>query len=505
MEVILAIDVGTSSVKVAIISFKGQLVKNFQTNYPTHCLKPNILEQNPGDWWDAVKSGIYQILKEKQNTKISKYSIIGIACCGHSPTLVCIDKQGEILRPAIIWQDSRAFKEVKYIKEKIKEEFYTSIMTSPLTPSSRIAKLIWLKNNEPNTMKKVYAILEPKDYINYKLTGEYKTSFLSGRDFVDVKTGKVHSKFLNMLEIPESIIPKAVPSYSIIGTTTKSLEDEIGLPKGIPVIAGEMDSIASIVGTGITKKNMCYNISGTSEIIGISIDQQVKLSETKKLFCFTYPFYGNLQIIFEATQASGKSINWFIKNIIGSDKSPSKLTLTNEKKDFPKINPLVFLPYIEGERSPIWDSRARGIFFGLNSQHTRFDFYRAILEGIGFSILQNFEILRGISDKDNIPDYLRVSGGGAENNHLNQIKADILGKKVVKTKVIESGLLGGAILAMMGLKIYSFNEAVKKMVHIDRTFQPNMEKHHHYYSRLFLIYKKLYQNNLELFKELGKI
>lgn len=387
MEVILAIDIGTSSVKVAIINFKGQLVKNFQTNYLTHYLKPNILEQNPEDWWYAVKSGIYQTLKETQNSKIFKLSITGIACYGHSPTLVCIDKQGEILRPAIIWQDSRAFKEVKYIKEKIKEEFYTSIMTSPLTPSSRIAKLIWLKNNEPNTMKKVYAILEPKDYINYKLTGEYKTSFLSGRDFVDVKTGKVHSKFLNMLEIPESIIPKAVPSYSIIGTTTKSLEEEIGLPKGIPVIAGEMDSITSITGTGITKKN---------------------------------------------------------------------------KNTFTKIKPLVFLPYIEGERSPIWDSRAIGMFFGLNSQHTRFDFYRAILEGIGFSILQNFKILRGISDKDNIPDYLRVSGGGAENNLLNQIKADILGKKVVKTKVIESGLLGGAILAMMGLKIYSFNEAEKK-------------------------------------------
>ncbi|GAJ17905.1 unnamed protein product, partial [marine sediment metagenome] len=153
-----------------------------------------------------------------------------------------------------------------------------------------------------------------------------------------------------------------------------------------------------------------------------------------------------------------------------------------------KMNPLIFLPYIEGERSPIWDSRARGIFFGLNSQHSKFDFYRAILEGIGFSILQNFEILRSISNKDNIPDYLRVSGGGAENNHLNQIKADILGKKVVTTKFCESGLLGGAILVMMGLKIYSFNEAVKKMVHIDRIFQPNMEKHHHYYSRLFPIY-----------------
>ncbi len=504
MEVILTIDIGTSSVKVAVINSKGELLKTSQTNYPTHYLKPNYLEQDPEDWWGAVKSGIHQILKEKQNTKISKYSIIGIACCGHSPTLVFVDRQGKILRPAITWQDSRAFKEVKYIKERVKEEFYTSIMISPLTPSSRIAKLIWLKNNEPNTMEKIYTLLEPKDYINFRLTGEIKTSLLSGRDFSDVKTGKVHSKFLNILEIPESIIPKAVPSYSIIGTTTKSLEDEIGLPKGIPVIAGEMDSITSIVGTGITKKNMCYNISGTSEIIGISIDQQIKLSETKKQFYFNYPFYNKLQIIFEATQASGKSIDWYIKNIIGNDKKQNEMILKNNKNAVSKIKPLIFLPYIEGERSPIWDSSARGIFFGLNSQHSRFDLYQAILEGIGFSILQNFEILRSISNQDNIPDYLRVSGGGAENNHLNQIKADILGKEVIKLRGYESGLLGGAILAMMGLKIYSFNEAVKQMVHVDRIFQPNMEKHHHY-SRLFLIYKKLYQNNLELFKELGEI
>ena len=505
MEVILAIDIGTSSVKVAIINLKGQLVKNFQTIYPTHYLKPNILEQNPEDWWCAVKSGIYQILKETQNLKIPKLSIAGIACCGHSPTLVCVNKQGKILRPAIIWQDNRAFKEVKYIKERLKEEFYASIMISPLTPGSRIAKLIWLKNNEPGTMKKVYTLFEPKDYINFRLTGESKTSLLSGRDFVDVKTGKMHSELLNRLEIPESIIPKAVSSYSIIGTTIKPLEDEIGLPKGIPVIAGEMDSITSIVGTGITKKNMCYNISGTSEIIGVSLNQQVNLFRTKKQPYFGYPFYNNLQIVFEATQASGKSIDWYIKNIIGNDENQNEMILKNNKNAFTKINPLIFLPYIEGERSPMWDSRARGIFFGLNSQHTRFDLYRAILEGIGFSILQNFEILRGISNKDNIPDYLRVSGGGAENNYLNQVKADILGKEVIKLRVYESGLLGGAILAMMGLKIYSFNEAVKEMVHIDKIFQPNMEKHHHHYSRLFLIYKKLYQNNLGLFKELGEI
>ena len=505
MEVILTIDIGTSSVKVAAINSKGEFIKTSQTNYPTHYLKPNNLEQDPEDWWDVVKSGIYQILKEKQNTKISKYSIIGIACCGHSPTLVCVDKQGEILRPAIIWQDSRAVKEVEYIKNRLNNKFYRSIMTSPLTPNSRIAKLLWLKNKEPDIMKKVYALLEPKDYINFRLTREYNTSLLSGRDLIEIKTGKVHSEFLNLLKIPESVIPKAVPSHSIIGTTTKSLEEEIGLPKGIPVIAGEMDSITSIIGTGITKKNMCYNISGTSEIIGISIDQQVNLSRTNKQPYFSYPFYNNLQIIFEATQASGKSINWFIKNIMGSDKSPNKLMLTNEKNDFPKMNPLIFLPYIEGERSPIWDPSARGIFFGLNSQHTRFDLYRAILEGIGFSILQNFEILRGISNKYHIPDSLRISGGGAENNYSNQIKADILGKKVITTKVCESGLLGGAILAMIGLGIYNFNDAIKNMVHNGKIFYPNKEKYYKYYTHLYIIYKNLYQSNQKLFKELRKI
>jgi len=505
MEVILAIDIGTSSVKVAIINFKGRLIKNFQINYPTHYLKPNFLEQNPRHWWDAVKSGIYQILKEKQNTKTSQYSIIGIACCGHSPTLVCVDRQGKILRPAIIWQDSRAIKEVEYIEDRLNKEFCKSIMISPLTPNSRMAKLLWLKNNEPDTIKKIHTLLEPKDYINFKLTGKYNTSFLSARDFIDIKTRKVQYKLFNILEISDSIIPKAVPSHTTIGTTSKSLEEEIGLPKGIPVIAGEMDSITSIIGTGITKKNMCYNISGTSEIIGISIDNEVNLSPTNKHFYFYYPFYNNLQIIFEATQASGKSLNWFIKNIMESDQSPNKILFKNEKNNFNKLNPLIFLPYIEGERSPRWDPNARGIFFGLSSQHNRFDLYRAILEGIGFSILHNLEVLQRILCRKHISNTLIVSGGGAKNNYLNQIKADILGKEVIKTKSCESGLLGSAILATMGLKIYSFNEAIKNMVHIDRIFHPNTEKHHHYYSPLFPIYKKLYQNNIKLFKELEEI
>jgi len=232
---------------------------------------------------------------------------------------------------------------------------------------------------------------------------------------------------------------------------------------------------------------MCYNISGTSEIVGISTDQQINIPKIKKFPCFTYPMYNNLQLIFEATQTSGKSIEWYLKNILNDNKYFNKAMLNDHQNDFSQTEPLIFLPYIEGERSPIWDSRARGIFFGLNSQHTRFALYRAIFEGIGFSILHNLEILQRILCREHISDTLIVSGGGTKNNCLNQIEADILGKKIIITKVFESGLLGGAILVMMGLKINSFNEAVKKMVHIDRIFQPNMEKHHHYYSRLFPI------------------
>ena len=379
-------------------------------------------------------------------------------------------------------------------------------MISTLTPSSRIAKLLWLKNNEPDTMKNIYTLLEPKDYINFKLTGEYSTSLLSGRGFLDVKTGMVYSKFLNLLEIPESIIPKAVPSHSAIGTTTKSLENETGLPKGIPVIAGEMDSITSIIGTGVNKKNMYYDISGTSEIVGILIDQEVSLPQKKKLPYFAYPFYNKLRLLFGATQASGKSINWFIKNIMGKSKTPSKIIFKNSNNGIAKKDPLIFLPYMEGERSPLWDPKVRGIFFGLSHQQTKYDLYKAVLEGIGFSILHNFETLQIFSSqKELMFEALRISGGGAKNDYLNQIKADILGKKVITTKVSESGLLGGAILATLGLGIYNFNDAIENMVHIDKIFYPDMEKYYKHYNQLYSIYKNLYRSNQKLFKELRKI
>jgi len=505
MEVIIVIDIGTSSIKTAAIDLKGELIKFFQTFYSTHQLESNYLEQDPKTWWIAAKSGIFRIINEINRSTLP-YSIIGIACCGHSPTLVFIDRKGNILRPAITWQDNRAIKEAKYIKSKLNNNFNESIMTSTLTPGSRIAKLLWLQNNEPDTMKKLYKLLEPKDYINFKLTGEYNTSLLSGRGFMNVKTGMIYSKFLNLLEISESIIPKAVPSHSIIGKTTASLESEIGLPKGIPVIAGEMDSITSIIGTGVCKRNMHYDISGTSEIVGILIDRKTSLFQTKKLPYFAYPFYNDLQLLFGATQASGKSIDWFIKNFIEKNQQSGKNIFKINNDTFAKKDPLIFLPYMEGERSPLWNPHARGMFFGLTHQHTKHDLFIALLEGISFSILNNFETLQALSSQDKTTvEALRVSGGGAKNNHLNQVKADVLGKKVITTKVTESGLLGGAILATIGLGVYNFNDAINNMVHINKIFYPDMEKHDKYYRQLYGIYKDLYRVNQKLFYELSRI
>ena len=506
MECIIAIDIGTSSIKIGAIDLKGNLITTFKTSYPTHSSLPNHFEQNPQNWWDIVKAGIKSILKYLNNLNSGKYNILALACCGHSPTLVFIDKKGDALRPAIIWQDNRASKEVKYIKRKLNNNFCESIMISTLTSGSRIAKLLWLRNNEPDTMKKIYKLLEPKDYINFKLSGEYNTSLLSARGFLDVKNGMFYSKFLNLLDISESIIPKAVPSHSIIGETTKSLASEIGLPKGIPIIAGEMDSITSIIGTGVCKKNVYYNVSGTSEIVGILIDQEINLSQKKKLPYFSYPFYNKLRLLFGATQTSGKSINWFIKNFLGIIKNPSDIEFKNNINEFTKKNPLIFLPYMEGERSPVWNSSARGVFFGLSHEHTKYDLYRAVLEGIGFSILHNFETLKTFyfqNEKTN--KTIWVSGGGAKNDDFNQIKADILGKKVITTKVTESGLLGGAILATIGLRIYNISNAIENMIYPDKIFYPNIEKHHKCYKNFYHIYKDLYYLNQKLFSKLNRI
>jgi len=499
MSLILSVDLGTSSIKTALIDFSGKIIDKIEKPYHSFSPSPYQAEQNPDEWWNIIQCEIKELLNRNQlSQKKHQNRIKAIACCGHSPGMVFIDHKGKILRPAIIWQDRRAIKEIKIIRNILKKKNIKINFFSPLTPHSCLPKILWLIKNEPENIKKIYYLLEPKDYINYKLSGICSSSLWSSREFRNIITGELNSSLLDALEIPEKFIPKAYSSETIIGTTQTAMNQESGLKEGIPVIAGEMDSISSIIGTGISASGMGFNISGTSDIIGIAT-QKNNFSNRQFPIFYHYPFFLNLYLLFGVTQSTGQSIYWFNHLYQKELNSVSGGEYPNLK------NPLFFLPFLEGSRSPHWNPDARAIFFGLNSLHNLIDMRHAIYQGIAISLLENIHLLQKdfqLSQK-NFP--IKVSGGGANNHLLNQIKADVLGQNIIQTTVQESGLLGNAILAALGLSVYQYTEAVNQMVHIKQIYYPDQKRQQFYQSQLFPIYQKLYLQNKSCFKQLSNV
>jgi xylulokinase len=499
MDCILSIDLGTSMIKTALINLSGKVIDKIEKPVISQSPSPYQVEQNPNQWWSIVQHEIISLLKRNNlSSKKSQRYIKAIACCGHSPSMVLVDNKGNPLRPAIIWQDRRAIKEAKFIENKIKEKNLKVNLPSPLTPHSRLPKVLWLLKNEPDIIKRTFFLLEPKDYINYKLTGVCKTSLWSSREFRDIQTGELNNSILNILKIPDYFIPEAVSSEKIIGTTQADIHQDSGLKEGIPVIAGEMDSISSIIGTGISGSYPGFNISGTSDIIGISIPKE-NLASMKNSSFYRYPFFADTCLLFGVTQSTGQSVVWFNKILQKKTNSiPTKDIIDNN-------NPLFFLPFLEGARTPHWDPDARGVLFGLNSKHSLKDIRNAIYLGIVFNLFENLQLLLNNHQLEMRKFAIKVSGGGANNHLLNQIKADVLGQTIIQTSVKESGLLGNAILATLGLSVYKYKEAIDKMVHIENTYYPEQGRQQFYQSQLYPIYKSLYLTNKINFKLISSI
>ncbi len=499
MSFILSIDLGTSSIKTALIDISGRIIDKAEKPVTSFSPSPYMVEQDPRSWWEIIKYEVKEILSNnKLYTKKSQYLIRAIACCGHSPSMVFLDQKRKILRPSIIWQDRRAIREIKIIKNILRKQNIKVELPSPLTPYSRLAKLLWLKKNEPETIKNLHYLLEPKDYINYKLTGICSTSLWSSREFRNINTGELNTNLLTALKIRDNFIPRAFSSETIIGSTLKSVNQDLGLKEGIPVIAGEMDSISSIIGTGISSPFVGFNVSGTSDIIGIVIPQNSQFKPNISNF-YHYPFFMDTDILFGVTQSTGQSVLWF------NSLFKENLWSFSDNESLMENNPLFFLPFLEGSRSPHWNPEASGIFFGLNSQHNLTDLRKAIFQGIAFHLWENMLLIQQYSQLTGRAISIKTSGGGSRNHLLNQIKADVLGQKIIQTSVSESGLLGNTILAVLGLSIYNYQEAVSKMVHNQNIYYPDLKKHNFYKTKLFPIYQKLYLKNKSCFKDFAKL
>ncbi|MCK9480054.1 MAG: xylulokinase [Firmicutes bacterium] len=495
---LLGIDIGTSGTKSVLFDELGNSVASDTQEYPLYQPQIGWAEQDPEDWWRAVYTSISNLIAK---TGVKDIAAVGLS--GQMHGLVLLDKNDIVLRNAIIWCDGRTQKECDEITSIIGAERLIEITANPALTGFTASKIRWVQNNEPEIYEKVAKIMLPKDYIRYKLTGEFATevSDASGMQLMNIAERNWSDVVLQKLEIDKGLLGKMYESQEVTGMVSESASKLTSLKAGTAVVGGAGDQAASALGNGIVKDGIVSSTIGTSGVVfasqnDISIDKLGRVHT----FCHAVP---NMWHVMGVTQGAGLSLKWFRDNFCNDEVNvahymgidPYILMDKIAEKVQPQCEGVIYLPYLMGERTPHLDPYAKGVFFGLSARHTRAHLLRAVMEGVVFSLKDCFEIIKNM----NIGvDQIRASGGGGKSKLWRQMQADILQTDVVTTNSTEGGALGVAILAGVGVRLFdSVEQACENLIKINETQKPTENTYDANYSK----YKKLYPALKGLFKE----
>ena len=504
MKYLLGIDIGTSGTKTILFDEKGNKICSHIVEYDLIQPKNGWAEQDPEQWWKAVKETIKYIVK---NTNINVEDIKGIGLSGQIHGLVMLDKDGNVLRNAILWCDGRTSKECLEITEKVGKERLIEICANPALTGFTAGKILWVRKNEPEIYKQCYKILLPKDYIRYKLTNTFgaEPSDASGTNLFDIKNMCWSKEILDKLNIDINLLPEIKQSIDIAGTLTKNVSLELGLSQNTVVCMGAGDNAAAAIGTGVVEKGKAFTTIGTSGVVFAYTDKLVIDKQCRvHTFCHAIP---NTWAVMSCTLSAGMSLKWFRDNFCSQEKEIAKYLnkdsydIINEGiKNIPiGADNLIYLPYLMGERSPILDENARGVFFGLSTIHNKYHMLRAIIEGVSYSQKQCLELIKdmGIS-----LDNMYICGGGAKSKIWHQMISDIYNINTISIKNEEGPALGVAILASVACGIYSdIKEACKHLIKSKDEVIPIIENHNNY-MKFYNIYVNLYPSLKDCFKQL---
>ncbi len=504
MKYLLGIDIGTSGTKTILFDEKGNKICSHTVEYDLIQPKNGWAEQDPEQWWEAVKETIKYIVK---NTNINVEDIKGIGLSGQMHGLVMLDKDGNVLRNAILWCDGRTSEECLEITEKVGKERLIEICANPALTGFTAGKILWVRKNEPDIYKQCYKILSPKDYIRYKLTNTFgaEPSDASGTNLFDIKNMCWSKEILDKLNIDINLLPEIKQSIDIAGTLTKNVSLELGLSQNTVVCMGAGDNAAAAIGTGVVEKGKAFTTIGTSGVVFAYTDKLVIDKQCRvHTFCHAIP---NTWAVMSCTLSAGMSLKWFRDNFCSQEKEIAKYLnkdsyeIINEGiKNIPiGADNLIYLPYLMGERSPILDENARGVFFGLSTIHNKYHMLRAIIEGVSYSQKQCLELIKdmGIS-----LDNMYICGGGAKSKIWHQMISDIYNINTISIKNEEGPALGVAILASVACGIYSdIKEACKHLIKSKDEVIPIIENHNNY-MKFYNIYINLYPSLKDCFKQL---
>lgn len=502
---LLGIDLGTSGCKMTVFDFEGNVIAANTRTYRTYYPQTGHVEQDANEWWEVVCEGIQYIL---QHNAVEPGQIAAIGVDGTSWACLPVDREGKPLRQVMLWLDRRADEQARWMKELAGEERLIALSGNPVDAAYITPKMLWIKQNEPEIYKKAYKFLQSNGFIVFKLTGEFSQDYSQGYgfSFFNISKGCWDEKVSDQLGISLDLMSPLFDCHQVVGTVTEKAARESGLVPGIPVVAGGLDAACCTLGAGVIHPGQTQEQGGQSGGMSILVDRPL----INPRLILGYHVIPGRWLLQGGTVGGGGALRWFSEQLGTYEQQLARETGRNPyeimDKEAEEIAPgsggLIFLPYMAGERSPIWDSKARGVFFGLSYEKTRAHMIRAVMEGVGFALLHNLKTAEeaGAYVKD-----LNSVGGAANSRIWTQIKADITNKSINVPGADYATTLGAAILAGVGTGIYgSFDEAVKTTVQIRRVHSPAPDNHR-IYMGYYQLYRELYENLKDSFSKLYKL
>ncbi|OGV36296.1 MAG: xylulokinase [Lentisphaerae bacterium GWF2_45_14] len=483
-ELLLGIDFGTGGCKVTLIDFSGNVIESASGEYPTSHPKPAWAEQNSADWY-RVMCEVLGKLKNISNIK-------AVALDSYTHGAVLLDKELEVIRPTIIWTDQRSVRECDILKRDYFDLIFNTAYQAP-TPTWTLPQMLWLKNNEPQTIKKTAHILFVKDYIRFLLTGEMACDSIEsqGTLFWDMKNSCWSEELCSLAAIPIKTLPLIGKPTDIAGKITAKSSSETGLPFGIPVIMGSSDSAVEDYAAGAIEPGQCILKLATAGNVNVMTSEAHPNLET---LTYSHVIPG-LWYTVTATNSAAVCQRWYRDKFCSEGTSYEELN-TIAAQSPPGSNGLFFHPYLQGERSPYWDPDLRGSFTGISMANSKGDFSRALLEGVAYSLKDCFRTIEKM--KLDVSEFILI-GGGAKSPLWSSIVADVFNVPLKLPSSCDASF-GSALLAGVGIGVFEDERAaVKQCLKFDKEIDPVSERAY-FYAKQFKLYRDIHDSLKKCYK-----
>jgi xylulokinase len=491
---ILGIDVGTGGTRAVLVSEDGEVISSSTSEHaPFTSPQTAWAEQEPADWWRAAQEAIRAVIDA---SAIDPKQITGVGLTGQMHGAVLLDQHGAVLRPAIIWCDQRTDEQCAWITEKVGAKRLLELTCNPAMTNFTLTKLLWVRQHEPEIWSKVRHVLLPKDYVRFRLSGEYAIDVAdaSGTLMLDVTHRRWSEELLGLVDIDKSLLPKVFESPEVCARVSTQAEALTGIPAGTPIVAGAGDQAAGAIGMGITRPGAVSVTLGTSGVV-FAATEVPSLDPGGRLHTFCHAIPGRWHVM-GVTQAAGLSLRWIRDHFCAPGYEYSELSQEAASVP-PGCDGVLWAPYLMGERTPHLDSSVRAALVGLAASHTRGHVARAVMEGVAFSQRDSFTIFAELGVPVN---RVRVTGGGARSKLWKQIQADVYGHAVETIAADEGGAYGAALLAGVGTGVWpNVDEACDRYVHTAEVVTPNthnrtvMDQQYKRYGRVYPALKAIYK------------